>query len=70
MYRVLIENAYSKGWRRTAMHVVFGANGRVGGETARALIERGEPVRVAVRRPEQGEPWKALGADVAVASHR
>jgi uncharacterized protein YbjT (DUF2867 family) len=51
-----------------AMHVVFGANGRAGGETARALIERGEPVRVAVRRPEQGELWKALGADVAVAS--
>lgn len=50
------------------MHVVFGANGRAGGETARALIERGERVRVAVRRAEQGERWKALGADVAVAS--
>ncbi|ARQ01662.1 NmrA family NAD(P)-binding protein [Pseudorhodoplanes sinuspersici] len=50
------------------MHVVFGANGRAGGETAHALIERGEAVRVAVRRPEQGEAWKARGADVAVAS--
>lgn len=50
------------------MHVVFGANGRAGGETARALIKRGEPVRIAVRRPEQGEPWTALGAEVAVAS--
>jgi uncharacterized protein YbjT (DUF2867 family) len=50
------------------MHVVFGANGRTGGETARALIERGEAVRVVVRRPEQGEPWRALGAEVAVAS--
>jgi uncharacterized protein YbjT (DUF2867 family) len=50
------------------MHVVFGANGRAGGETARALLERGEAVRVVVRRPEQGEPWKALGAEVAIAS--
>ncbi|MFC6487061.1 NmrA family NAD(P)-binding protein [Nitratireductor sp. GCM10026969] len=49
------------------MHVVFGASGRAGGETARALIECGELVRVAVRRPEQGDPWKALGAQVAVA---
>jgi uncharacterized protein YbjT (DUF2867 family) len=50
------------------MHVVFGANGRAGGETARALIERGEAVRVVLRRPEQGDKWTALGADVAVAS--
>ncbi|CCV03871.1 NmrA family protein [Mesorhizobium metallidurans STM 2683] len=50
------------------MHVVFGANGRAGGETARALIERGEAVRVVLRRPEQGEKWTALGAEVAVAS--
>ncbi|THK34535.1 NmrA family protein [Ensifer sp. MPMI2T] len=50
------------------MHVVFGAGGRAGGETARALIERGEQVRVVVRRPEQGEPWKALGAEVAIAN--
>lgn len=49
------------------MQVVFGAGGRAGGETARALIERGEPLRVVVRRPEQGEAWKARGAEVAVA---
>lgn len=49
------------------MLVVFGANGRAGGETARALIERGEQVRVVLRRPEQGEKWTALGADVALA---
>lgn len=48
------------------MHVVFGANGRAGGETARALLERGEAVRVVLRRPEQGEKWAALGAEVAV----
>ncbi|TIU87402.1 MAG: NmrA family protein, partial [Mesorhizobium sp.] len=50
------------------MHVVFGANGRAGGETARALMADGEPVRVVVRRPEQGKAWAALGAEVAVAS--
>lgn len=50
------------------MHVVFGANGRAGGETANALIARGEAVRVVVRRSEQGEAWSARGADVAVAS--
>lgn len=52
----------------TIMHVVLGANGRAGGEVARALIERGEAVRVVLRRKEQGDKWKALGADVAIAS--
>jgi uncharacterized protein YbjT (DUF2867 family) len=52
----------------SVMHVVFGANGRAGGETARALIERGEAVRVVLRRPEQGKAWIELGAEVAVAS--
>lgn len=49
------------------MHVVFGANGRAGGETARALLERGEKLRVVLRRPEQGKPWEARGAEVAIA---
>lgn len=50
------------------MYVVLGANGRAGGEAAHALIERGEAVRVVLRRKEQGEKWTALGAEVAVAS--
>jgi uncharacterized protein YbjT (DUF2867 family) len=50
------------------MHVVFGANGRAGGETARALIERGEPVRVVLRRADQAAAWRARGAAVAIAS--
>lgn len=50
------------------MYVVLGANGRAGGEAARALIERGEAVRVVLRRKEQGERWADLGAEVAVAS--
>ena len=50
------------------MYVVFGANGRAGGETARALIEGGRAVRVVLRREEQAAPWKAIGAQVAVAN--
>ena len=50
------------------MYVVFGANGRAGGETAYALIERGAAVRVVLRRQEQGEKWIALGAEIAVAN--
>jgi len=50
------------------MHVVFGASGRAGGETARALIARGEALRVVLRREAQAAPWRALGADVAIAS--
>lgn len=50
------------------MYVVLGANGRAGGETARALIESGIPVRVVLRQPEQAETWTKLGADVAIAS--
>ncbi|MCZ0733042.1 NmrA family NAD(P)-binding protein [Phreatobacter sp. AB_2022a] len=49
------------------MHVVLGANGRAGGEVARALIGSGEAVRVVLRHREQGEKWSALGAEVAVA---
>lgn len=49
------------------MQVIFGANGQTGGETARALIERGTPVRVVVRRSDQGETWEARGAEVAIA---
>lgn len=49
------------------MYVVFGANGRAGGETARALMFQGEAVRVAVRRDDQGAGWKKAGAEVAVA---
>ncbi|QYU70054.1 NmrA family NAD(P)-binding protein [Leptolyngbya sp. 15MV] len=49
------------------MHVVLGANGRAGGETARALLERGEAVRVILRRQEQAAGWASLGAEVTVA---
>ena len=48
------------------MYVVIGANGRVGGETAAALIAMGKPVRVVLREQEQAEKWKTLGAETAV----
>jgi uncharacterized protein YbjT (DUF2867 family) len=50
------------------MYVVLGANGRAGREAALALIERGEAVRVVLRRPEQGGMWARLGAEPAIAS--
>lgn len=50
------------------MFVVLGANGRAGGETARALIELRKPVRVVLRRPEQADRWKTLGAEIAIGS--
>ncbi len=49
------------------MYVIFGANGQTGGETARALLAMNAPIRVVVRRWEQGEAWKAQGAEIAIA---
>lgn len=50
------------------MHVVFGASGRAGGETAKALLASGAPVRVVLRRADQSEVWRARGAEVALAN--
>ncbi|HEV2598893.1 NAD(P)H-binding protein [Sphingopyxis sp.] len=50
------------------MYVIFGASGRVGGEVARVLLERGEPVRVVLRRADQGDRWLEAGAQVAIAN--
>lgn len=47
------------------MHLVIGATGRAGGETARALIRSGARVRVFLRRQEQGAEWEKLGAEPA-----
>lgn len=49
------------------MDVIFGANGRAGGETAKALLEGARPIRVVLRRAEQAKAWQARGADVAIA---
>lgn len=49
------------------MFVVSGATGNTGSIVAQTLIDQGQPVRVIVRSAEKGEPWKAKGAEVAVA---
>ncbi|MCH2396535.1 NmrA family NAD(P)-binding protein [Oceanibaculum sp.] len=49
------------------MQVVFGANGRAGGETARALIERGLDVRIVLRRAEHAAAWRDTGVQIAIA---
>jgi uncharacterized protein YbjT (DUF2867 family) len=49
------------------MYAVAGVTGHTGAATAEALRAAGHPVRVLVRRAEQGEPWKKKGCEVAVA---
>jgi len=50
------------------MFVVAGVTGHTGRAAAARLLERGHPIRVIVRKPEQGAEWSARGAEVAVAS--
>ncbi len=49
------------------MYVVGGVTGHTGSLIARALLERGEPVRAIVRNREHIYQWKVLGAEVVVA---
>lgn len=49
------------------MFIVLGATGHVGSATAEALLAAGEAVTVVTRDAQRGEPWRARGADVAVA---
>ena len=49
------------------MFVISGVTGNTGSVAAQSLIDQGQPVRVIVRSEEKGEPWKAKGAEVAVA---
>jgi uncharacterized protein YbjT (DUF2867 family) len=50
-----------------AMYVVAGVTGNTGKVVADALLAQKKPVRVIVRDAKKGEPWKARGAEVAVA---
>lgn len=50
------------------MYVIAGVTGHTGKTVAETLIGKGQPVRVLVRKPEQGAAWKARGAEVAVGS--
>jgi len=49
------------------MFVVTGVTGNTGSIVATTLLAAGKPVRVVVRDAAKGEPWKAKGAEVAIA---
>ena len=50
------------------MFVVAGVTGNTGAVVAAALLSENKPVRVIVRDAAKGAPWKAKGAEVAVAA--
>lgn len=50
------------------MYAVAGVTGNTGAAVADALLAAGERVRVIVRRDAGGAPWRARGAEVAVAA--
>jgi len=50
------------------MFVIAGVSGRTGSVVATTLLAAKRPVRVVVRDAAKGAPWKAQGAEVAVAS--
>jgi uncharacterized protein YbjT (DUF2867 family) len=52
------------------MHVILGGTGQVGSATARALLERGEPVTIVTRDPNHGSDLEAAGSRIAVADVR
>lgn len=50
------------------MYVIAGVSGNTGSVAANTLLAAKQPVRVIVRDAAKGEPWKAKGAEVAIAS--
>lgn len=50
------------------MFVIAGVSGNTGSVVANTLLAAKQPVRVIVRDAAKGEPWKAKGAEVAIAS--
>jgi uncharacterized protein YbjT (DUF2867 family) len=50
------------------MYVIAGVSGNTGSVAADTLLAAHKPVRVIVRDAAKGEPWKARGAEVAIAS--
>jgi len=50
------------------MYVVAGVTGHTGKAAAETLLAHKQKLRVIVRDAKRGEPWKAQGAEVAVAS--
>jgi uncharacterized protein YbjT (DUF2867 family) len=50
------------------MYVIAGVSGNTGSIVANSLLDQGKKVRVIVRDAKKGEPWKARGAEVAIAT--
>lgn len=50
------------------MYVIAGVSGNTGSVVATALLDAKQPVRVVVRDAAKGAPWRARGAEVAVAA--
>jgi dihydroflavonol-4-reductase len=48
----------------TELSLVTGANGHLGNNLVRTLLERGERVRAGVRNPANTEPFEGLGSEV------
>src|SRR5579872_3482166 len=57
----------ANGRRAEVMYVIAGVSGNTGSVAANTLLSEGYAVRVLVRDPAKGDPWKAKGAEVAVA---
>jgi uncharacterized protein YbjT (DUF2867 family) len=53
--------------RVTAMKAIAGVTGNTGSVVADTLLAQGHPIRVIVRDAARGEPWRARGAEVAIA---
>jgi uncharacterized protein YbjT (DUF2867 family) len=53
--------------KELAMYAIAGVTGHVGSVAAETLLSQGKAVRVIVRDAAKGAPWKAKGAEVAVA---
>ncbi len=51
----------------TKPYAITGASGRTGSAAAKALLDRGLPVRVILRDPTKGAVWHDRGAEVAIA---
>lgn len=49
------------------MYAIAGVTGHTGSVVAETLLAQGKPVRVIVRDAAKGAPWKAKGAEVAIA---
>jgi uncharacterized protein YbjT (DUF2867 family) len=49
------------------MYVIAGVSGHTGSVVATTLLAAGQSIRVIVRDAAKGEPWRARGAEIAIA---